>query len=939
MAKDYAETLNLPKTDFPMRANLPAREPAMLEEWEKNGLYQQILRHNESKPSFVMHDGPPYANGNIHTGHALNKIIKDMIVKNKNMSGYYTPYTHGWDTHGLPIELQMLKKNRVKLDEIDTVAFRELCRKFALEQVDIQKNQMKRLGCIGNFDEPYLTLRPEFEARQVEIFGQMAEKGYIYKGMKPVYWCAHCETALAEAEVEYEDDGCDSIYVRFAVEDDKGLFTPVTKTLDHVYYVIWTTTTWTLPGNVAICLGPEFDYALVQYGMDYYVIAKELISAFETASGLSAGIVKAQFKGADLEYTKARHPFLDRHSMVIVGDHVGLDSGTGCVHTAPGHGMDDYLVCKKYPELDLPVPVDSKGRLNALAGKYAGLPTQEANRAIWEDLNESGALVATEHIVHQYPHCWRCKHPIVYRATEQWFCSVDGFKDTVLRAIKDVEWIPSWGETRIENMVRDRSDWCISRQRRWGVPIPIVYCEQCGKAIVTRETIRAIASLFEREGSNAWFRYSASQILPEGTRCDACGSTAFTKETDIMDVWFDSGSSYASVLNGQKGYEFPADLYLEGNDQYRGWFQSSLLTSCATRGVAPYRSVLTHGMVVDGEGKKMSKSLGNGIDPLEVVRDYGADVLRLWVSSVDITADARISKEILKQLAEIYRKIRNTLRILLANLGTPADDFDPQRDLVPVGEMLPLDRWIMTQYNDMVKRIRSAYDRYEFHLIYHDIHNFCTIDLSKLYIDITKDRVYVQAKDSAERRSAQSAMYLILNGMTRLIAPILSFTAEEAWGYIAHAGDDCEDSVFLNDLPSYREDWHFGELAQQYNRLFDVRDDVMKALENARADKKIGKSLDAAVTIYGDRENEAMQLFHSFEEELKDIFICSQVFLSHDAPPAGAFQETEHGIAVLVEQARGKKCDRCWYVTQDGEESSDGGYLCARCCSLLPKMH
>jgi len=937
MAKDYAKTLNLPKTDFPMRASLPQKEPTTLAQWNDGHLYEKIMERNLEKPSFVMHDGPPYANGNIHTGHALNKIIKDMIFKNKNMSGNYTPYIHGWDTHGLPIELQMLKKHKVNRSEISDVEFRKLCEAFARDAVNTQREQIKRLGCFGDFDNSYMTLMPHFEARQIEIFGKMAEKGFIYKGMKPVYWCAHDETALAEAEIEYEDDECDSIYVRFPVTDDKGLFTPVTGTLKNVYYVIWTTTTWTLPGNVAICLGPDFEYALIKYGEDTYVIAKELKSAFEKEAGLSDGEIVAEFKGSDLEYTKASHPFFDRESLVIVGDHVGLDSGTGCVHTAPGHGMDDYLVCKKYKGIEIIVPVDNKGRLNELAGKYNGLTTGEANKAILADIKESGALVAVMHIVHQYPHCWRCKNPIVYRATEQWFCSVDGFKETALEQIKKVKWMPEWGEIRIENMVTDRSDWCISRQRLWGVPIPIFYCKDCGKPLINQDTVKAVSELFEKEGSNAWYLYDAKEILPEGTLC-GCGGKEFTKETDIMDVWFDSGSSYAHVLTGKKGFEFPADLYLEGNDQYRGWFQSSLLTSCATRGVAPYKSVLTHGMVVDGEGKKMSKSLGNGIDPLDVVKEYGADVLRLWVSSVDFTSDVRISKDILKQLSEIYRKIRNTTRIMLANLGKPGEDFNPDRDMVPFSNLLDIDKWIVSQYNDLVARVREAYDNYEFHVIYHDIHNFCSIELSKLYIDITKDRVYVEKTDSLARRSAQTAMYIILNGIVRILAPILSFTAEETWQFMACDKTCRKESVFLNDLPSYKEEYKCDKLDEDYNKLFAVRDDVMKALELARAEKLIGKSLDAAVTIYGEDDNEAMKLFREFESELGTIFIVSKVKLVSGKAPEKAFRDTESGIGVYVEQASGIKCDRCWFYLDETKEDGEGQHLCARCDAIVKSV-
>ncbi len=929
--KDYKDTLNLPGTDYPMRANLPQKEPDIKKHWDEMGLYHGIMKNNEGKPAFVMHDGPPYANGDMHIGHALNKCLKDFIIKSKNMSGFKAPYIHGWDTHGLPIENQMIKKHGIKRNSVDAVEFRRLCEGFARENVAKQKAQQQRLGVIGDWDNSYLTLIPLFEAEQIRIFGEMQRKGYIYKGLKPVYWCPTDETALAEAEIEYAEDDCDSIYVKFRVTDDKGMFTAVTGTLDNVYFVIWTTTTWTLPGNVAICLNGDFEYGLYKCGNEYYVLAKELSETVAKICGIEDMELVAEFKGNELENMTAAHPFIDRQSLIINGDHVTLESGTGCVHTAPGHGMEDFAVCKNYKQLEVVVPVDSRGRMNALAGKYEGLKTSEANLAILADIKESGALLATQKISHTYPHCWRCKNPVIFRATEQWFCSVDDFKDDALKAIKTVRWIPAWGEARLETMVKDRADWCISRQRKWGVPIPIFYCEDCGEPIINETTIKRIADAFEKEGSAAWFTHTPEELIGDMAVCPKCGCKALKPETDIMDVWFDSGSSYAYVLDHFEGHSFPADVYLEGNDQYRGWFQSSLLTSVATRGVAPYKTVITHGMVVDGEGKKMSKSLGNGVDPLQVCNTSGADVLRLWASSVEYTGEVRISPEILKQLSEIYRKIRNTLRILMANLGSPETDFDPNRDMVAPAQLDDIDKWALSRLNGLCGRVAKAFDNYEFHNIYHDLHNFCTIDMSKLYIDITKDRLYCEKKDSALRRSTQTVMYTVLNSLIRLIAPILSYSAEEAWGYIAHVEGDNTESVFYNDMPKWNSDWDFAEVEAHYNALFAVRDDVMKALELARAEKLIGKSLEAKITVYGSKDNEAMKRFYEFSDILSTIFIVSETVLSDEQPAEGAFTETQSGIAVKVEQAQGEKCVRCWMYTKDGETDEDGQCLCSRC--------
>ena len=667
MSQDYKNTLNLPQTDFSMQAGLPKKEPVILEKWEQDGIYDKLMKKNEGKPRFVLHDGPPYANGDIHLGTALNKTLKDFIVRYKNMSGFQAPYVPGWDTHGLPTELKARKEAGVdNSSTISDVELREMCREFTLGYLDDQRKQFKRIGGLGEWDNPYITLTRDFEATQIEIFSKMATSGYIYKGLKPVHWCPDCVTALAEAEIEYAEDPCYSIYVKFAVSDDKGVLSKLDIDPDKTYFVIWTTTTWTLPANLAICVGPEFDYSVVKCDDEYYIMATALYEKAMEAAGKTEYEVVASLKGAEMEYMKARHPFIDRESLVIVGDHVTLESGTGCVHTAPGHGVDDYNVCKNnYPELPIIVPVDNHGKMTAEAGEqFAGLSTDEASRAIGKHLEEIGAMFAAKRIVHQYPHCWRCKNPVLFRATEQWFCSVDDIKEQAVKAIQDVTWIPGWGQDRITSMVQDRNDWCISRQRRWGVPIPIFYCKECGEPLISEEAMAAVSEMFRTEGSDQWYVKPAEEIIPEGIACKKCGCSHFDKEKDIMDVWFDSGVTHAAVLDKRPNLHWPADLYLEGADQYRGWFQSSLLTAVAWRGTAPYKAVVTHGWVVDGEGRKMSKSLSNGVAPNKIIEQYGADILRLWVASSDYHADIRISPEILKQLSDAYRKIRNTARFI-----------------------------------------------------------------------------------------------------------------------------------------------------------------------------------------------------------------------------------------------------------------------------------
>ena len=794
---DYGKTLNLPRTEFPMRANLPQREPAYVEKWEKMDVYKRQLEKCAGRPKFILHDGPPYANGGIHLGTSLNKILKDIIIKYYSMNGYQAPYTPGWDTHGLPTEQRAIKEKKLNRHEAGAVAFRNACREIGEKYIDLQRNAFKRLGVRGDWNNPYITFTKDFEAMQIDVFGAMVKKGFVYKGLKPVYWCTDCETALAEAEIEYMQDDTTSIYVKFPVKDDKGVLKKFTGSLDNVYVVIWTTTTWTLPGNLAISLNPDFSYSVVKAGNEYYVIATDLVESVMKAARIDKYEDAGRLMGKELEYVVCRHPFLDRDSIVILGDHVTLEAGTGCVHTAPGFGAEDFQVCQEY-DIPVVVPVDSKGYMTSEAGKFEGLFYAKANDAIFENLKANNYLLAAEHISHQYPHCWRCKHPIIFRATEQWFVSIDGFRDEALEAIKEVKWIPEWGMERISSMVSGRSDWCISRQRLWGVPIPIFYCKECNKELVNDDTLRRVMELFAERGSNAWFELEADEILAGAHKCD-CGCSEFTKETDIMDVWFDSGSTHYAVLENDRFpmLSSPADLYLEGSDQHRGWFQSSLLTSVAMGKKAPYKAVLTHGYVVDGEGRKMSKSLGNGIDPEEVINQYGADILRLWVASSDYRTDIRISKDILKQLSEIYRKIRNTARYILGNTS----DFNPNKDAVAYEDMLEIDKWALLRLYKLLDKVNEAYKEYEFHLMFHGIHNFCVVDMSNFYLDIIKDRLYTLKPESKERRSAQTAMYIILNTLVKILSPVLSFTTEEIWEHMPHMEGEEKDSIQLNDWP------------------------------------------------------------------------------------------------------------------------------------------
>lgn len=922
MAQNYNDTIHKMQTPFEMRAGLPKKEPKMLEDWEQNHVYEQMIKNNEGKPQYILHDGPPYANGNIHMGTALNKIIKDIIIRYKNMSGFQAPYVPGYDTHGLPIELKALSSLGDKKAGVSKLELRQICKEFATEHIGVMNEQFKRLGVQGDFENPYLTLRPEFEARQVEIFGEMAKKGYIYKGMKAVYWCPEDRTALAEAEIEYAEDECDSIYVRFKLTDDpNGVLAKHNIPLDKAWIVIWTTTTWTLPANIATCLNPNLEYAFVKIGDAYHIMARELVES--TMKGCHIDeyeVLPETVLGSELELMQYQHPFLDRKGLVILGDHVTLEGGTGCVHTAPGHGVEDFEVCvNHYPQVPVVVPVDDAGRLTAEAGeKFAGLKVWDANKVILEHIKESGHLMGVQHITHQYPHCWRCHHPIIFRATEQWFCSIDAFKEDVYKAIDSVHWQPAWGHDRMAGMVRDRSDWCISRQRVWGVPIPVFYCKKCGKYHITDASIKAVSDLFRKEGSDAWYKYDANDILPKTEVCE-CGASDWEKDPDIMDVWFDSGSTWSAVCRERPELRWPVDMYMEGADQFRGWFQSSLLTSVATQGVAPYREVLCHGWVVDAQGKQMHKSAGNGMEPSEIIRDYGADIIRLWVASSDYTVDVRAGKEIFRQLSEAYRKMRNTARFMLGNIN----DFDPAKDMVDDDQLFEIDRWALEACNKLTATMRDAYEHYDFSRAYHALYNFCVIDMSNFYMDVIKDRLY--CADDHARRCAQTALYRILVDFTKLLAPILCFTSQEIWSYIPKL-DGMKDYVVFEQMPEAKAaaDEAF---EAKWDRIMAIRDDVKKVLEQARADKVIGSALEAGLTLYCSKE--VYDFLNAIPmDELADLFIVSHVDLVEGE---GGVKGLVEGLGVSAAHAAGNKCLRCWkYETTVGEDG-----LCPRCAKVL----
>lgn len=915
---DYRDTLNLPKTDFPMKANLPKREPDILKMWEARDIYGKMVRQAMGWKKYILHDGPPYANGNIHIGTALNKILKDIIVKSKFMAGFNSHYVPGWDCHGLPVEHEVEKSLGKKKVELSTVEIRKRCRDYAAKFVDIQREEFKRLGVFGAWETPYLTMNFKYQATIVREFGKFLLNGSVYKGKKPVHWCPTCKTALAEAEVKYEDHRSPSIYVKFRMASPLPFGTGG-KEDKPVSVIIWTTTPWTIPANLAIALHPDFTYVAVDIGQEIYLLAEALLETVMEKFGIRAYTVVDKFSGKRLEGLKARHPLYDRDSVIVLAPYVTLDVGTGCVHTAPGHGQEDYETGVQYG-LEIYSPVDDDGRFTQDVPFFAGQFVFDANSAVNKRLEEVGALLKEEMMVHSYPHCWRTNDPIIFRATEQWFISMEttGLRRNALRAIHEVAWIPPWGRDRIYGMIENRPDWCVSRQRAWGIPITVFYCSSCHQTLATSETIDHVVKLFEERGADVWFEEDPSRLLPQGTQCPNCGGNTFKKETDILDVWFDSGVSWAAVLENQEELQFPASLYLEGSDQHRGWFHSSLLTSVGTRGHAPYGAVLTHGFVVDGEGKKMSKSAGNVIAPEEVINKLGADVLRLWVSAEDYKDDIKISDEILKRLADAYFRIRNTFRFLLGNLY----DFDPEKDRISYADLYEIDRWALHRMQKLIGRVREAYERFEFHIVYHSVQNFCAVEMSSTYFDILKDRLYTFASQSAGRRAAQTALYEILNGLARLMAPILSFTAEEVWQCLP-AGKGKAESVHLTLFPEVNPDYLDEGLNERWDRIWEIRSAVTKALEEARKGKKIGLSLDAQVHLH--LPEKEYQFLQPYEKDLKSIFIVSSVTL-HRA-------EKEMGVEVF--RAEGEKCERCWNYDLSVGRHPQYPKACERCVEAL----
>ena len=928
---DYNKTLNLPKTSFPMRADLSKREPDFYKNFVKNKTYYKLLERNANKPLYVLHDGPPYANGKIHLGTALNKILKDFIIKHKNMSGFKAPFVPGWDTHGLPIELKVLKSANVDKKKLTAIELRQMCAEYANKYVNLQKEQFQSLGVMGEFEKPYLTFSKEFEAAQIEVFSEMVKNNQIYKDLKPVYFCCNCSTALAESEIEYFDDACCSIYVKFKINDDKGFFAKNGFDKNKIFFLIWTTTTWTIPANVAICLGPNFEYCLVEANEEFYIVARNLVESTMKSAGVANFKIVCSFSGKELEHCSATHPFIDRESAIILGNHVTLESGTGCVHTAPGHGIEDYEVCKKYNNIPIIVVVDEHGKLNDEAGQFCGLSLEEGNHAIIKLLQEKNALFAKIEISHSYPHCWRCKEPVLFRATEQWFCSVNVLKEQTINSIKNVKWMPSWGEIRIKNMVADRSDWCISRQRVWGVPIPAFYCKECGDYILDEKLIKNIAQIFREFGSNAWFEKSAEEFM-QNYKCKKCGSSNFYKETDIMDVWFDSGCTHRAVLNHDRGLKWPADLYLEGADQYRGWFQSSLMTAIATKGEPPYKEVCTHGWVVDGQGRKMSKSLSNGVAPEKIVKEYGTEILRIWVASSDYHSDIRISNEILKQLTESYRKIRNTARFMLANIS----DFDPDYDSVELENLQEIDKFALFKLNNLQEKALKAYNDFNFFVIYHAVHNFCIVDMSNFYFDVVKDRLYCDSKNSLSRRAVQTTLFLILDLFVKIVAPIISFTAEEIWKLMPHKKNCDIESVFFNSMnerinlnlsETFLKKWSFAE---------KLRSAAQKVLEIEREKKNIGSSLESRIEIYCKTE-EASSLINQFStKELVNLFLVSGVEVKKEA--AGVHKFENLGVELSVLKPYGKKCERCWNYDISVGCHSEFVSLCDRCVEVVKEL-
>ncbi len=922
--KNYNDTINLPKTDFPMRAGLPKREPEMLKRWQEMDIYNEHLKKSEGLPRFNLHDGPPFSNGDIHMGHALNKALKDFINRSYMMRGRHVPYIPGWDNHGMPIESAIIKEQRLNHKEMSIADFRSACRDYAEHYIQRQMSGFKRMGVVGDWEHPYRTMDPGFESDEVRVFGRMYRNGHIYKGLKPVYWCVHDETALAEAEIEYHDDPCTTAYVKFPMHDDLGKLPKFDK---PVSFLIWTTTIWTLPGNLGIMVGPNVDYSFVDTGSDILIVATELLDRLMQLGGVENYSVVHTCVGTDLEYMLAKHPFMDKTSLLMLDDEVTVEDGTGLVHTAPGFGMVDYLCGMRY-KLDMVVPVDDQGRHTEYAGKYAGMTVDESNPVILQDMKENGTLFATQDVVHAYPHCWRCKQPILFRATPQWFCSVDSFKEEAVAACENVRWLPAWGKERMGAMIRERADWCISRQRRWGLPIPVFYCKDCGKPVCTDETTEAVAQLFEKEGSNAWVDREAADILPEGFTCPHCGGKHFTQETDTLDGWFDSGSTHFAAMKRDQGF-WPSSMYIEGGDQYRGWFQSSLLVAVgALNQGAPYEECLTHGWTVDGEGKAMHKSLGNGMDPDEIIQEFGADMLRLWAGSADYHVDVRCSKDIFKQLSQNYLKFRNTARYCLGNLN----GFNPDTDMVAPENMLELDRWAVTKLNALIEKCEAAYKDYEFHVVSHAINDFCVVELSSFYLDIIKDRLYCEGKDSLERRSAQTALYLILDTMTKVFAPILAFTCDEIWLAMPHKAEDDVRNVVLNQMNKPFADYALdADAMAKWDRMVALRDDVNVVLERARAEKRIGKALEASVTI--ETADESLKADMD-SMNLAELMIVSKCVVG-DLPVEDAVVASGAAypdVKIAVREATGTKCPRCWTITEEADPETG---LCPRCARVL----
>ena len=932
---DYKSTLNLPVTKFPMKANLAQKEPEQLKAWDKDRLHDKVRSSSKGREKFVLHDGPPYANGNIHIGTALNKILKDVIVRSRQMAGFDSVYVPGWDCHGLPIEHNVDKELGDKKLGMSQADIRRLCRAYAEKYIDVQREEFKRLGVMGEWENPYLTMAYEYEAVIARECGKFALDGSLFRHKKPIYWCCNCKTALAEAEIEYYDESSPSVFVKFPLKDDLSKEFPAL-TGKNVFVVIWTTTPWTLPANLACAFHPDFDYVAADTGKgEVFIVARQLAETCMKTFGFPDFSVIADIKAKMLERKRCSHPFYTRDSVLVLGTHVTLDAGTGCVHTAPGHGREDYETGLLYG-LDPYSPVDDNGCFTDDVEFFKGQFVFDANKNIRDKLKESGTLVAEDKIIHQYPHCWRCKKPVIFRATPQWFISMEktGLRKKSLAEIDRVKWIPHWGRERIYGMIENRPDWCVSRQRAWGVPITVFYCDKCGEVMVSQKTVDYVFELFKTHGADIWIEKSAKELLPPGTVCGKCGSSDFRKETDILDVWFDSGVSHAAVLEQRPYLKWPADLYLEGTDQHRGWFHSSLLTAVGTRGKAPYDAVLTHGFVVDEEGKKMSKSLGNVIAPKAVIDKYGAEILRLWVTASDYRDDIRVSERILGQLSDAYRRIRNTSRFMLGNLY----DFDPKKDAVPYASMPDIDRFALHRLTGIIEKGLNAYSQYEFHIIYHALYNYCSVDLSAFYLDILKDRLYTTAPKSLKRRSAQTVMHTILDTVVRLIAPILPFTAEEIWRFMPdYAGK--KESIHLESLPVADPVWNDAELAKNWERLIAVRGEVTKALEEARSRKLIGHGLDSAVIIAAPKDMH--DLLDSYFDDLRSVFIVSKVSLARgeDQRSDIAYKSSDvEGLSILVIPSPGEKCERCWVHDSSVGTDCEHPTVCKRCCAVLAEL-